>query len=430
MNELSYTHREIIDFGKSGINIFLICFIMVQYNIRHRKEIIMEIENMKNLSTIIQKEINDGYIGGAAIKVFQNNELCYEDVLGYADIENGTLMKKDTIYRMYSMSKPITAVATMILYERGIINLFEPVSDYLEGFQNQKVLTENGLVDVNRPVTIQDLLNMTAGVVYPDESFEVGRRMGELFSEVENAYHRGIGINTIDFCNRMGQVPLEFQPGERWRYGACADVLGAVIEVATGRKLSEFLKEEIFLPLNMVDTGFYVPKEKHSRFSRIYDYKNDKKCLEHFTGDFLALFDFMSSPAFESAGAGLVSTMEDYSHFALMLANGGTYNGRRILGRKTIDYIATPQLTKEQSESFNWDFQVGYSYGNLMRVMVDPAKAYSNGSIGEFGWDGWCGNYFFVDPKEKLVMLYMVQRCGGSGPNYMRKLRSVVYSAL
>lgn len=390
----------------------------------------MEMKNLQNLSTVIQQEIASGAINGAAIRLIHKNETVYQAELGYADKERGIKIQPDTIYRMFSMSKPITAVAAMILYERGMLNLLSPVSDYLDGFKNQKVLTDTGLVDVVRPVTIQDLLNMTSGVAYPDESFEVGRRMGKLFAEVERAHHEGKEVGTVDFCNLIGQVPLEFQPGERWRYGANADVLGAVIEVITGKSFGSFLKEEIFEPLHMVDTGFYVPEEKQERFAQIYEYNYEKNCLEPFTGDFLAIFDQKTPPAFESGGAGLVSTVNDYSRFALMLANGGTLDGVRILGRKTVDYLATPQLTKEQAVTYNWDALTGYSYGNLMRCLVDPAKAASNGTIGEYGWDGWTGNYFFIDPKEELIMIYMIQRGPGTNPTMFRKLRSIVYSAL
>jgi len=390
----------------------------------------MQLKNLALLNNVIQKEIDNGAINGAAIRVIHNNEQVYETELGFANKEDGVLIKKNTIYRMYSMSKPMTAVAAMILYERGLINLLSPVSDYLKGFQNQKVLTDKGLVDAVRPVTIQDLLNMTSGVVYPDGSFEVGRLMGDLFNEADQLYFQGKPLNTLEFCNRMGQIPLEFQPGERWRYSASADVLGAVIEVASGRKLSQFMQEEIFAPLGMVDTAFYVPEEKKDRFAEIYDYNYESKQLVPFRQPFLGIYNYQTPPAFESGGAGLVSTVEDYSHFALMLVNGGTYNGVRILGHKTVEYLATPQLTDKQAATYDWDSIAGYSYGNLMRILVDPVKAVSNGSIGEFGWDGWTGNYFFVDPKENLVMLYMVQKCGGTNPNFMRRLRSIIYGAL
>lgn len=389
----------------------------------------MELSNLNYISTLIQSEIDNGFISGSAIKIIHNNETVFNQEYGVADLKSGEPITRDTIFRMHSMSKPITSVATMILYERGQLNLLSPVSDYLEYFNNQKVFTENGLANTKRQVTIQDLLNMTSGIVYPDGT-QPGQLMGALYDEIGKAHHNGNPINTVEFCNRMGQIPLAFQPGESWNYGASADVLGAIIEVVTGKKYGQFLQEEIFDPLNMPDTAFYVPEEKQNRFAKIYDYKEEKKTLVPFTDDFLAVFDYKNPPAFESGGAGLVSTIEDYSHFAMMLANGGFHNGTRILGRKTVEYIATPALNKEQLVAYNWDGVLGYNYGNLCRIMVDPTKTSSNGSIGEFGWDGWCGNYFFVDPKEKLIMIYMVQKCGGLGPDYIRKLRNIVYGAL
>lgn len=390
----------------------------------------MQYTNLTKTRDVINREISAGHIAGAAIRVIHNNYTIYEDELGYADIENRKPIQKDTIYRMFSMSKPITAVAAMILYERGILNLFSPVSDYLEGFKNQKVYTKDGLVDAVRPVTIQDLLNMTSGIVYPGEMLESERRMAEVFAEADRQYYSGNPVDTVSFCNRIGQVPLAFQPGEQWMYGASADVLGAVIEVASGRKFSDFLREEIFEPLGMKDTGFYVPEDKLERFSKAYDYNPEEKKLVPFNGGFLSIYDYLTPPAFESGGAGLVSTVEDYSRFALMLANGGSYNGARILGRKTVEFISSPQLTPKQEETYNWEQLVGYSYGNLMRVLVSPSRAGSNASVGEFGWDGWTGNYFLIDPRENLVMIYMVQRCYGTNPDLTRRLRSVIYSAL
>ena len=390
----------------------------------------MKYQSLTKTSTVINREISAGQIAGAAIRVMQNNQIIYEDELGYADLENKKSIEKNTIYRMFSMSKPITSVAAMILYERGLLNLFSPVSDYLEGFKNQKVYTKDGLVDAVRPVTIKDLLNMTSGITYPGMMLESERRMTEVFSEADKLYYSGKPVDTISFCNMIGQVPLAFQPGEQWLYGASADVLGAVIEVASGRKFSDFLKEEIFEPLGMVDTGFYVPEDKLERFSKAYDYKPEEKKLVPFNGGFLCIYDYLTPPAFESGGAGLVSTVEDYSHFAQMLADSGSYNGKRILGRKTVEFISGPQLTPKQQESFNWEQLVGYSYGNLMRVLVSASGAASNGSVGEFGWDGWTGNYFMIDPKENLVMIYMVQRCSGTNPDLTRRLRSVIYGAL
>lgn len=390
----------------------------------------MRKEQLEYLKPILQQEIDAGAIAGAAIRVIHEDRTVYDERLGFADREKRACVSADTIYRLYSMTKPITCAAIMILYERGQLQLLAPVSQYLEGFRNQKVWTDNGLVDAVREVTIQDLLNMTAGVVYPDESFEAGRQMSQLFAEVDQLHDQGTPISTIEFCNRAGRIPLEFQPGERWRYGACADILGGIIEVVSGRKLGDFLRRELFEPLGMKDTDFYVPEEKVGRLAQIYDYKPEQKHLEVYHNKFLCLRDYTTPPTLEMGGAGLFSTMEDCSRFARMLVNGGTYNGTQILGRKTVEYMGTPQLTKEQAVSYNWDSQYGYNYGNLMRSLIDPVKGVTNGSVGEFGWDGWTGNYFFIDRKEKLVMLYMIQRCAGGNPVLIRKLRQVIYSSL
>lgn len=390
----------------------------------------MNTNHLKYIAPIIEQEIESNNIAGASMLIFHNNEEIYRNVFGYADIENKKLIQKDTIYRIYSMTKPVTAVACMILFERGLLDLDAPVSRYLEGFKNQIVYSESGLVNVNRDSTIQEMLNMTSGVVYPDQSYFVGTQMQKLYDEIDAKTNQGEKIDTITLCNKIGEMPLEFQPGEGWRYGASADIIGAVIEIITGKKYSEFLEEEIFKPLGMTDTGFYVPEEKIDRFSVMYDYKEDIKSLVPWPYNILGLRDYLTPPAFESGGAGLVSTIDDYGKFALMLVNGGTYNGVRILGEKTVEYMSLNQLDDVQAKGYNWPQLTGYGYGNLMRTLVNKALAKFNGSIGEYGWDGWAGNYFFVDPKENLVMIYMIQRCGGTNPELTRKIKSVIYSSL
>lgn len=390
----------------------------------------MKYEHFKYIEDVLQAEIDAHAVAGSALRIIHGNAVVYDISLGYADKERQLANSKDTIYRLFSMTKPITAVAVMILYERGQISLLTPVSEYLDGFRMQKVFTDKGLVDAEREVTINDLLNMTSGIVYPDETFEAGRRMGMLYADANKLYNQGKPLNTIDFCDAIGRMPLEFMPGERWRYGASADILGAIIEIVSGKKFGKFLEEEIFEPLGMVDTAFYVPKDKLNRFAAIYEYNPLLRQLETFGGRFLNVGDYMEPPAFESGGAGLVSTIEDYSKFAMMLLNGGTLNGIRILSHKTVEFMTRPQLTPEQAVSYNWDTQYGYSYGNLMRHLVDPVKGMTNGSVGEFGWDGWTGNYFMVDPKENLIMIYMIQRCNGVNADVIRRLRQIIYGAL
>lgn len=391
----------------------------------------MNHEILKRADAVISGQIADGSVVGASLCVIKDGNEVFRNNYGQASKEKGIPMKNDTIFRCYSMTKPVTATAAMILVERGEMNLTDPVWWFLPGFKNQKVLTEKGLVDAKRDVTIQDLLDMTAGLVYPDAGFPAGAKMQELYDEVEAQLKAGKPTSTIDLCNRIGEQPLEFQPGEGWRYSVCADVIGALVEIISGKKYSQFLADEIFTPLGMKDTAFYVPEEKQDRFMEYYQYMDETGTMEPCTWQHLGLSYFWKQPpAFESGGAGLVSTIDDYSKFAQMLCNGGTYNGVRILGRKTLEYMTSNHLNPLQLKHYDWDTLYGYGYGCLMRVMMDTGVHGSNGTKGEYGWDGWMGSYFFVDPAEKLIMIYVIQKCGGNGYRNVARLRNIVYAAI
>ncbi len=381
----------------------------------------------ERIATLINQEIEKGEIAGANIMVLHKGKEIFFDCYGYADKENKFPVKRDTIFRLFSMSKPITAVATMILVERGEIDVRDAVSKFIPAFVGQKVWKDGHEVPVQRDITIWDCLNMTTGIPYPDLSCESGRRMDDLFKELIARRENGEVVTTMDYVNRIAQIPLVFQPGERWMYGLSADILGAVIEVVSGKKYSRFLQEEIFLPLGMKDTGFYVPADKEWRFAKNYDMVDGE--LVPFTRSHLGEY-YQEDVAFESGGAGMVSTIEDYSRFVQMLVNSGTYNGVRILGRKTIDFMAQNHLRPQQMEALQWDSTLGYGYGCLMRVLINQGDAGTNASLGEFGWDGWTGNYMTVDRSEELGILYFIQRCGAGFTPTMRKLRSVIYGSL
>lgn len=381
----------------------------------------------ERIAAIINQEIEAGEIAGANIMVLHKGKEIFFDCYGYADKENKFPVKRDTIFRLFSMSKPITAVATMILVERGEIDVRDAVSKYIPAFAGQKVWCDGKEVPAERDITVWDCLNMTTGIPYPDLSFESGRQMDELFKELIARRENDEVVTTMDYVNRIAQIPLAFQPGERWMYGLSADILGAVIEAVSGKKYSKFLQDEIFLPLGMKDTGFYVPADKEWRFAKNYDMVNGE--LVPFTRSHLGEY-YKQDVAFESGGAGMVSTIEDYSHFTQMLVNGGTYNGVRILGRKTVAYMAQNHLRPEQMGALNWDSNLGCGYGCLMRVLINQSAAGTNGSLGEFGWDGWTGNYMTVDPSEELTILYFIQRCGAGFTPAMRKLRSVIYGSI
>lgn len=369
---------------------------------------------------------------GASVCVLHRGEEVYRKEYGEADKEKKIPMAPDSIFRCYSMTKPVTSVAVMTLVEKGKLCLMDPVSRYLPGFCEQQVLTTKGLVPVKREVTIQDLLDMTAGVTYPDASFPAGHAMQDMIDEYyRKIFEEDTPTSTYDMANLIGQQPLAFQPGEGWCYSFCADVLGAVIEVITQKTYGEYLKETIFEPLGMVDTDFYVPEEKQNRFCQNYQYMPETQTLEPCTWQHLGLsYMHLKKPAFESGGAGLVSTVDDYSKFVLMMLGKGTYHGVRILGRKTVECMTRNHLNEKQLECYDWEQLKGYGYGNLMRVMTDVGEAKQLGSVGEFGWDGWLGCYVCMDPKEDLAIIYVIQKCGGNGHRDVRVIRNIVYSAL
>ncbi len=382
-------------------------------------------------STLIGNSKDPDCNVGAAICIIKDGKEVYRNEYGEADKEKHIPMEKKSIFRCYSMTKPITSVAVMTLVEKGILALSDPVSNFIPSFKNQTVLTEKGYVPAKREVVIQDLLNMTAGLTYPDASFPAGKEMQNMIDKYYADVEAGKPTSTYDLAVLIGKQPLEFHPGDGWRYSFCADVLGAVIEVVTGKKYSDYLKETIFEPLGMIDTDFYVSKEKLNRFMQNYQYMPETQTMEPCTWQHLGLtYMHKKQPLFESGGAGLVSTIDDYSKFVNMMLNKGTLGNVRILGRKTVEIMTKNNLTPKQLKMYDWDSLKGYGYGNLMRVMIDVPASQSLGSEGEFGWDGWLGSYVAMDPVENLAIIYVIQKCGGNGYRDVQIIRDIVYSAL
>ncbi len=385
------------------------------------------------IDQIMRQEVDTGQIAGAGYMLLQGGRERYFSACGYADRERKTPIGRDTIFRLFSMTKPITAAAVMLLVERGQLDLRDTVSRYLPCFRNQTVWNPGGEpLPAKRETTIYDLLNMTSGIPYP-ENWEgcspSGLLMDDLFRELKSAQAEGQRLTTREWIHRIAEVPLAFQPGERWMYGLSADVLGAVAEVVTGKRYGTFLREEIFLPLGMEDTGFYVHRNKRQRFAQNYAWNEETNALEVFEDCHLGEY-YGEDVSFESGGAGLVSTMEDYSHLAQMLLQGGIYNGIRILGEKTVEFMRQDRLSPSQKGALNWDSNLGCGYGCLMRVLTDQGAAGTIGSPGEYGWDGWTGNYVTIDPADDMVMLYFIQRCGYSSSSALRRLRNATYGAL
>ena len=373
----------------------------------------------------LSRFVDSGEIAGCSARIMRNDEILFEESFGYADIESKLKMSADTIFPIASMSKVITVAGIMQLYEQGLFKLWDPVSKYLPGFKNPKIAREKPdgsyeIVDAKGEVTMRQLFTMTSGVPYGWADTAAGRIRIE--KEKEWMSNPLSFPGTVGYVNLVGQLPLAFEPGERWMYGFSIDVLGAVIEVLTGKSLGEYLKENVFDPLGMTDTEFFVPADKLDRIATLYNINEGMKPSDRGAPT--------SKPEFESGGGGMFSTVRDYSRFAQMLLHGGTLDGVRILGRKTIDLISTDHLTPEQRRSDNWDTQRGYGYGLGVRVMTNPELAGINGSVGEWGWDGAFGNWFCVDPKENLTCVYLTTNLPGEHYRFIPKLMASMYASL
>ena len=280
----------------------------------------MDIVKLERISDMLRSQVESGAAVGCSAYVLRHGRPIYRANAGMADAARGIKWTNDTIVRLYSMTKPVTAAAAMILLDRGQLDLFDKVSWYIPGFRNQTVLNENGREPVRNEVCIKDLLDMTSGLAYPDRSYPAGAVMQDLYDKICEEVAAGHPTNTMGYANRIGQQPLAFQPGEKWMYGSSADVLGAVIEAVSGKKFGDFLRDELFEPLGMVDTDFWVPEEKLGRFAENYEERDGKlvPCLwQHLGLTYLC----RKPPEFQSGGAGLCSTMDDYAAFAEMLLN-------------------------------------------------------------------------------------------------------------
>jgi CubicO group peptidase (beta-lactamase class C family) len=383
----------------------------------------MNIRKLNRLDTLIESQRKKGLLQGAAIVVEHKGKRVYEN--------HYEPDREDSIYKIFSMTKPITAVGAMMLYESGELDLMSRVSDYLPGYRDCRVVSSDGIRRAQNQITVKDLLNMTSGIVYSGDFGEAERLMTKIYREARTQSASGILKTNTDICNKLAEAGVAFEPGEAFRYGHSADILGGIIEVISGMKLSDYLREKIFTPLNMEDTDFKIGEGKEFRQAVLY--RRDKKGKAVRAEDDVRRRLEMETPSkdpwFEQGGSGLYSTTADYARFAQFLLNKGSYHGKELIGRRTMEFMVTPQLNPAQLRSFDLESCLGYSYGNYFRILTDPALACSNGSVGEFGWDGAGGSYFFVDPAEELIFIYMQQIEGGCDYSFIRGLKQIVYGA-
>lgn len=379
----------------------------------------------EQLHGLLQQAVADGEVAGVNLLVIKNGREIVYTQAGFADQEAGMPFQRDTICRIYSMSKPVTAVAAMLLMERGMLDLGMPVSNIIPAFRELKVWENGKKVPPRRGLLVKDLLSMTSGLSYPgmDES---GQEVARVFEEADQRLYGEDPMTTMELAEKLAGCGLAFHPGDKWMYGTSADVLGAVIEQISGIRYGEFLEKEIFRPLGMTDTGFYVPADKQHRLATVYEQGLPMKPMV--TNNLAICYTMHRDPAFHSGGAGLVSTLDDYSKLAQSLLG----HGKQILKPETVRFMTNAKLMPWQQESLwrSWESMYGYSYGNLMRILTQPDMAMLNGWKGEYGWDGWLGTYFCNCQDHDVTVLMFCQRKDAGTMELTRKVRNVLTSSI
>ena len=375
---------------------------------------------LERIDPVMQAYVERGIFPGMTVAVARHGQLVYFKSFGFADIQTRKPVESDSIFRIYSMTKPVTATAVMILFEEGKFMLDEPVSKYIPAFKNVTVYRPEGSSESTKPsreITIRDLLRQTSGLGYgwEDDPVSQAYQKANLFDP---------NTNLEQMVDKVTKLPLYFDPGTQWKYSVAIDVLGRLVEVWSGQTLAEFFQQRIFKPLGMKDTAFSVPADKVGRFTNCYTFTDEDK-LQPMPRAFTSYAP--ENKHLYSGGGGLVSTAADYLRFAQMLANGGELDGIRILGPKTIQLMSMNQLP--DGVTAPWDKLQGHGYGFAMSVLTDIAKSLTVGSVGDFGWDGAASTYFRIDPEEDLVILLMTHR-QPCDTEIQVKLKTLVYQAL
>lgn len=382
--------------------------------------------------------ISNGKIAGCQVSVARHGHLAYFKSFGQMDRERGTPTADDTIYRIYSMTKPITSVALMTLYEQGHFQLNDPVSRYVPSWKNHRVWVSGDGDDMqtvapDRPVSFKDVLSHTAGFTYGGGLPGVGIQhpIDQIY---RNLKVRSVGgrDTMMEFLDKLGQVPLRYQPGTAWMYSLATDVCGALVEVISGKPFAQYLDEVIFQPLGMKDTSFFVAPEKVDRFAANYQRGPDKQLK---LIDDPQTSDFTKEPGFKSGGGGLTGTSADYLRFCEMLRRGGELDGERILGPRTIELMhmnhlpGGKDLTQLAIGSFSETANEGVGFGLGFASTLGQVQTASLGG-GDYYWGGAASTIFWVDPKEDLSVVFMTQLMPSGTFNFRGQLKSIIYSSI
>jgi CubicO group peptidase (beta-lactamase class C family) len=382
---------------------------------------------------LTRKYIEPGRMPCAQVLVARKGETIHQSVLGLADVERGTRLADDTVYRIYSMTKPVTCVALMTLVEEGLIALDDPVAKHIPAWKDLAVYSA-GLgpyltTPVARPMQVVDLLRHTSGLTY---GFQSRTNIDAVYRKLKIAEMHG-DTDLEGMIGQLAALPLEFSPGEAWNYSVSTDVVGYLVQTVAGKPLSQVLAERIFDPLKMSDTGFHVREDQKARFAACYN-ATPQGGLK--LQDDPAKSPYLKPPALESGGGGLVSTAADYMRFTNMLVNGGELEGARVLAPKTIRLMASnhlpggKDLTEMSRSLFSEATNEGVGFGLGFAVVFDPPKTLIPCSMGEFYWGGAASTAFWIDPVEEITVVFMTQLLPSSSYPIRRELRTLVYSAL
>jgi len=392
------------------------------------EEVGLSSERLARIGAILRDDVERGRIPGVVIMVARRGKLAYVETVGFRDKAAGAPMTRDAIFRIASMTKPMVSVAAMMLYEEGRLLMADPVSKYLPALGKRQVGIEKVdpvtgktvfyTVPAEREMTVQDLLRHTSGLPYGARGTS---RIHAEYPASSSAAARE--LTGTEFIDRLAKAPLLHQPGSNWEYGFSSDVLGRVVEVVSGKTLGQVLEERIWRPLRMPDTGFVVPADKHARLAAGFATDPD-------TGKPVTLPDAKTAPKFECGGGCAVSTAGDYIRFGQMLANRGILDGTRLLGRKTVEYMTADHLGTAIGTGTDYIPGPGYGFGLGFAVRRAAGVADLNGSAGDFNWGGAYGTYFWVDPREELVVVSMTQAPGPIRVYYRHMIKSLALQAI
>lgn len=396
-------------------------------------EVGFDADRLDRIGDHLHRYVDDGRLPGTQVLVTRGGQVVYVDRYGMADMERGVAVAEDTVYRIYSMSKPITSIAAMQLYEQGRFQLKDPISKWIPSFSDARVFASGNADqyqtrEPGREISVHDLLTHMSGLTY---DFHMANFVDEIYRK--NGFNWGAPGNLEETCEALASLPLLFDPGTEWNYSYSTDVLGRVVEVVSGQSLDEYLAQHVLGPLGMSETSFMVREDQADRFAANYRPASD---LSATLLDDPVSSAYLKPPKILSGGGGLVSTLGDYHRFTQALRNGGELEGNRVIGRKTLEFMATNHLpggvdlTAFGRALFSEAAFDGVGFGLGFSVVIDPAKAQVLSQKGEFAWGGAASTAFWVDPVEDITVVFLTQLLPSSTHPLRPELKALVYQAL